>query len=1093
MGTEHDFRKLFFLYTTYYEISLLEEIISELVLDSGDLLKNYDANYLKNYILDKLDIEEKEWLAFFEYIGRRANLSGSAQKFRSEFFDSNNVFKWSHLKNKTTNENSNEQESYQQSEFFKLKPINYAALKPKFKSRWKYLFNSKKYHLHKYSVALSSLSFAQEFGVDALCLVFEKYLPLYAQIGEHGESFNLIEKLPGILNKAGSDDKFFLLLSESGYGKTTALLYLYAKYASAPNNFTIIYADCTYDLQNVYSIPDKSNCILLLDSFDEAKEAWENSENFFSEIETGTQSFAKVVIACRSQFFTEKQYRKATNIKRKRNIDILYNYKHLIIFPPEVEHVLDYAARFYYNPGTDEYLTIKRILDKAGDAALKPFVLKFIPELINLAGKGYVEISSYLVYNTIVAQWIGREDLSNEQIWKNFILNFSNILALEFYKIETENKSDVVGIRFDRLLELLHLNNIEYQPLQIIDRSLITKSIDQYYRFAHRTLKEYFYAELLFEGFIEEHSFDRHRYTYAWGFYVEKCKLAAQKIPVGLRVNAAPLNQCFTDEKANLCCLAFQSIAWFTGKPIGGYYTIFEYYKNLLPDNSDLCNTLIKLASYALKNDVTKIPYNIAEKYLEPNVRIDDLAQVLFLHFETLNNQVFYSFLHRSFTEFMVLYDLLNETDENSFNDMLKEFNPEVIRFAYLFSTEVSFLQKIKFKNTFKVIGDYKKSVVSKWELEGKKQNYYTFAKNLAKIEHESLSALVERVQGADMLAVFSELNTDCTEFLQFRLFQNFRIEKSDFGYWLKNKSLNEEETAPKYLNVVKNQKPAVPAMIKVIGSTFEMGSKRNIEGDENLHSVSVSDFSMAKNPITNKQFAAFVADTDYKTNAEKDSWSICYFYNEPINTYHDILLVGRFWQFDEWGKPFGTEKDDYPVIHVSWYDAIAYCNWLNKELGLPAAYDEIGNLLNAQGNITTDIREVKGYRLPTEAEWEFAAKGGNLHENFEYSGSDDFEEVAHCWERNKDKEFKLHKVETLKYNGLGIYNMSGNVWEWCYDWYATYESGEQTNPTGAKSGSDRVFRGGGWNFSARRCRAAFRDSRSPGSRISGLGFRVVL
>ena len=153
------------------------------------------------------------------------------------------------------------------------------------------------------------------------------------------------------------------------------------------------------------------------------------------------------------------------------------------------------------------------------------------------------------------------------------------------------------------------------------------------------------------------------------------------------------------------------------------------------------------------------------------------------------------------------------------------------------------------------------------------------------------------------------------------------------------------------------------------------------------------------------------------------------------------------------------------PVEDVSWNDCQEFITKLNNLTG-------------------------KNFRLPTEAEWEYAARGGNKSQGYKYSGSNIIGNVAWYYDNNDDK---THNVKTKQANELGIYDMSGNVWEWCQDWYGNYSSNSQTNPTGPTSGSCRVLRGGGWYGPASDCRVSGRSYGSPNYGYDNYGFRLIL
>ena len=158
--------------------------------------------------------------------------------------------------------------------------------------------------------------------------------------------------------------------------------------------------------------------------------------------------------------------------------------------------------------------------------------------------------------------------------------------------------------------------------------------------------------------------------------------------------------------------------------------------------------------------------------------------------------------------------------------------------------------------------------------------------------------------------------------------------------------------------------------------------------------------------------------------------------------------------------------KGDYlPVENVSWDDCQEFIRKLNSMTG-------------------------QNFRLPTEAEWEFACRGGNNSRGYKYSGSNNLGSVA-WYDGNSGN--KTHPVGTKAPNELGIYDMSGNVWEWCADWYGDYSSGAQTNPTGPYGGSGRVGRGGSWDFNVRICRSSLRIHSDPTDRNINLGLRLAL
>ncbi|HEX7063691.1 MAG TPA: formylglycine-generating enzyme family protein [Bacillales bacterium] len=278
--------------------------------------------------------------------------------------------------------------------------------------------------------------------------------------------------------------------------------------------------------------------------------------------------------------------------------------------------------------------------------------------------------------------------------------------------------------------------------------------------------------------------------------------------------------------------------------------------------------------------------------------------------------------------------------------------------------------------------------------------------------------------------------------------------------------------------------------MIYIPGGKFLMGTNSKegfpADGEGPMRKVKVNPFYIDSSAVTNTQFAEFVEETGYQTEAEAYGWSFVFrdFLSEETFKQVKQVVQGTPWwcRVDGayWFQPEGPgtaidDRMDHPVVHISWNDAQAYCKWAGK-------------------------------RLPTEAEWEFAARGGLEQKRYPWGDelTPDGEHRCNIWQGvfpNKNTEEDGYAgtapAESFRPNGYGLYNVSGNVWEWCSDWFAKsiHRRGGRENPQGAESGTSKVMRGGSYLCHESYCnryRVAARSSNTPDSSTGNLGFRCV-
>lgn len=271
---------------------------------------------------------------------------------------------------------------------------------------------------------------------------------------------------------------------------------------------------------------------------------------------------------------------------------------------------------------------------------------------------------------------------------------------------------------------------------------------------------------------------------------------------------------------------------------------------------------------------------------------------------------------------------------------------------------------------------------------------------------------------------------------------------------------------------IVKKPKKQKPATTQVAPKKHKSQSKPTKGGTVKrvTTKASYSNGTLTVNGI--KYNMVWVEGGTFRMGATSEQGSDAYSDEKPA---HSVTLSGYYigktevtqalWKAVMGSKPSKFKGDNLPVEQVSWNDCQEFIRKLNALTG-------------------------ENFRLPTEAEWEFAYRGGNNSRGYKYSGSDNIDNVA--W-YNGNSGYKTHPVATMSPNELGIYDMTGNVSEWCADWYGNYSSGAQTNPKGPYNGSGRVYRGGCWFGIAGDCRSSCRYGCSPDYRYYNFGLRLSL
>jgi len=288
---------------------------------------------------------------------------------------------------------------------------------------------------------------------------------------------------------------------------------------------------------------------------------------------------------------------------------------------------------------------------------------------------------------------------------------------------------------------------------------------------------------------------------------------------------------------------------------------------------------------------------------------------------------------------------------------------------------------------------------------------------------------------------------------------------------------------------------PPPQNMVFVEGGAFEMGNtfEGGDEDERPVHEVELGDYMIGKTEVTVGQFREFIEATGYVTTAELGEGASV-FIGKKVEKRADA----------SWRNVYYEQDDRHPVVCVSWYDAVEYCNWLSEKEGLSVCYEGKGD------SVLCDF-DANGYRLPTEAEWEYAARSRGKRVKYAWGDGDPYIDgepagntrdesarrewqIENIWEGYDDGYSRTAPAASFAANELGVHDISGSVYEWCWDWYGEdyYEAGPVRNPKGAASGTMRACRDAGFACAVRHECVASRGLAVPSMSFSWGGFRIA-
>lgn len=872
-----------------------------------------------------------------------------------------------------------------------------------------------------------------------------------------------------------------LVLADSGYGKTTFLQKLFYDYARTyPNiNLAFVYAGESTTAQ-IQAISNKAKTILFLDALDEDQQARHNLKERIQQLSQLLDPFHHVLISARVQLFLNRE-------------EEWQHFHDLITITIDAIDPGSYLKK-RFKQKTAIYQAAEKLVNSNEELFKRPLFLSWIEDLLFWGTERPLKYSSE-IYRILADRWAVREEAKVEA--QNFqgrnyryrLLGFSQALAIHLYRQQTNqiNPETIAQISED----------YEIGELNARDRSFLARDRKtDTWAFTHQSFFDYFLARALFFGRLREEEFDFKAYPATADLYNEMCWLLLSD-----QNKVKEHHGHFVDERITLRYNWVLRTLCFART---GNTSLPMYWKDFIASFSreleNLPNTLLPFGE-------DKLPNNLPAKLQSPHYLLEDYRDFLTILDEkkTLNDEL--SLYTTQFLQEELFQRLLQL---NGQQDWIKQ---GVLQLHVSLTDQLSWPSQLPALTSF---GDTLAQLL---------QNSPVLRNAWGQLRTLSLNGFGLRTIPAALLHLKELRSLDLSynwideddsllkkllrlpELLELRLEGNPIVH--DWSGESDLRALRERYLFP-------------PEMVWVEGGSFEMGDdgpliqkyflKDSITGiiseicnddEKPVHKVNLTGFWMATHPVTIGEFRCFIEETGYQTQAEiEESYSI---YT------HAVYSEGKNWRYDTKGAL--QNNDRHPVIYVCWYDALKYCNWLSQKRGFDSVYSihEYYRPIPGEPNHATLEKKVQfnrtsnGYRLPTEAEWEYAARergrrvrygnGMNIANPMQMNF---FSELETDYSISGSHRNALVVSDAFAPNSLGLYNMSGNIYEWCWDAYNHYDNKVVENlyttlEVDSPIDPYRVLRGGSWGSNAKECRSTNRAHQPPITYSQYEGFRIVL